>query len=199
LADHARDAAGLLEAIDADPAIVVGWSAGGVVALDLAASAPDRVRELVLAEPAVNLSTHLTRTSLAMSARSSAQRYLRRDKTAAAQTMYRWASGYATGGNAFDAFPPAWQEQMRANAASTLREMDQLLRPYPSRAAVRSISCPVTIIEGDLSDPSFAKAATYVRRLLPQTRTVRLTGAAHMLHIDQPEQWVDAITLAAAR
>src|ERR1700732_2644274 len=35
LADQARDAAELLEALGASPAIVVGWSGGGVVALDL--------------------------------------------------------------------------------------------------------------------------------------------------------------------
>jgi pimeloyl-ACP methyl ester carboxylesterase len=193
LADHARDAAALLEALNASPAVVVGWSGGGVVALDLASSYPDRVVQLVLAEPAVNMSTRPTRSSLAMSTRSSVQRFLGRDKPEAARTMYRWASGYATGGNAFDGFPDAWQQQMSDNAPSTLREMDQLLRPYPSRRAVRSISCPVTVLEGDLSDPAFAKAATYVRDLLPHARTVGLTGAAHMLQIDQPEQWVDAV------
>jgi pimeloyl-ACP methyl ester carboxylesterase len=40
LADQARDAAELLEALSASPATVVGWSAGGVIALDLAASLP---------------------------------------------------------------------------------------------------------------------------------------------------------------
>ncbi|MEK6250940.1 MAG: hypothetical protein AABM43_03175 [Actinomycetota bacterium] len=40
----------------------------------------------------------------------------------------------------------------------TLREMDQMMRPYPARAAIRSIACPVTVIEGDLSDPAFVTA-----------------------------------------
>ena len=60
LADQARDAAELLEALGASPATVVGWSAGGVIALDLAASYPERVASLVLAEPAVHLFTHPT-------------------------------------------------------------------------------------------------------------------------------------------
>jgi pimeloyl-ACP methyl ester carboxylesterase len=193
LADHARDAAALLDSLGASPATVVGWSGGGVIALDLAASFPDRVAALVLAEPAVHLVTHPTRAVLAMAARSALQRYVRRDAASAALTMYRWASGYKTGGNAFDAFPEAWRKQMVAHAPSTLREMDQMMRPYPTRAAIRWIACPVTVIEGDLSDPAFATADAFVSRLLPQARMVSLPGAAHMLHVDQPQRWVEAI------
>jgi pimeloyl-ACP methyl ester carboxylesterase len=152
LAEHARDAAELLNALGASPATVVGWSGGGVMALDLAASFPDRVAALVLAEPAVHLTTHPTRAALAMEARFGFHRYVRRDP-AAALTLYRWASGYKTGGNTFDALPEEWREQTLANAPATLREMDQMIRPYPTRAAIRSIECPVTVIEGDLSDP----------------------------------------------
>jgi pimeloyl-ACP methyl ester carboxylesterase len=193
LSDHARDAAALLEALGAARATVMGWSGGGVVALDLAASFPEHVTGLVLAEPAVHLLVHPTRSSLAMSARSAGHRYLGRDRAKAAATMYRWAGGYTTGGNAFDGFPPEWQEQMLSHARSTLREMDQLMRPYPSRAAIRSITCPVTVIEGELSDPTFHVADTFALRLLPQANRVLLAGAGHFLHIDQPERWVQAI------
>jgi pimeloyl-ACP methyl ester carboxylesterase len=196
LADHARDAAALLDALGGSPATVVGWSGGGVIALDMASSIPDCVAALVLAEPAVHLITHPTRASLAMAARSAFQRYVRRDPASAALTMYRWASGYKTGGNAFDAFPEAWREQMLAHAPTTLREMDQMRRPYPTRAAIRSIACPVTVIEGDLSDSAFATADAFVMRLLPQARIVSLPGAAHMLHVDQPERWVEVVAEA---
>ena len=70
LAEHARDAAALLNALGASPATVVGWSGGGVFALDLAASFPDCVAALVLAEPAVHLTTHPKRAALAMAVRS---------------------------------------------------------------------------------------------------------------------------------
>jgi pimeloyl-ACP methyl ester carboxylesterase len=54
----------------------------------------------------------------------------------------------------------------------------------------------VTVIEGDLSDPAFATADALVMSLLPQARKVSLPGAAHMLHIDQPESWVEIVTQA---
>ncbi|MDR7086352.1 pimeloyl-ACP methyl ester carboxylesterase [Aeromicrobium panaciterrae] len=197
LAAQAKDAVALLKALGAAPAAVVGWSGGGVVALDLAASAPECVSELFLAEPAAHMSTHLTRSAFAMQTRASVQRYLRRSPGAAAQTMYRWASGSTSGGNTFDTLPEAWRDQMTENGPSTVREMDQLLRPFPSRKAIRSIACPVTILEGELSDPAFKIADAFVKRLIPHAKVISLPGAAHFLHIDQPQLWVDAITPAS--
>ena len=66
-------------------------------------------------------------------------------------------------------------------------------------AVLRSSGLPdlkIRPIEGQLSDPAFAKAAAYVKRLLPQARSVRVPGAAHMLHIDQPELWIEAVASA---
>ncbi len=51
VAEHSDDAAALLGALAAGPAIVVGRSYGGTVALDLAVRHPGRVRAIVLLEP----------------------------------------------------------------------------------------------------------------------------------------------------
>jgi pimeloyl-ACP methyl ester carboxylesterase len=50
VADHADDAAALLDALDAAPAVVIGRSYGGTVAMDLALRYPDRVRGLAVLE-----------------------------------------------------------------------------------------------------------------------------------------------------
>jgi esterase len=52
VAEHAHDAAALLDALDATPAVVVARSYRGEVATDLALRYPDRVRALVLLEAA---------------------------------------------------------------------------------------------------------------------------------------------------
>jgi esterase len=49
--EHGADAAAVLEAVDAGPAVVIGRSYGGPVALSLALRNPERVRALVLLEP----------------------------------------------------------------------------------------------------------------------------------------------------
>jgi pimeloyl-ACP methyl ester carboxylesterase len=50
VAEQADDAAALLDALAAAPAVVIGRSYGGAVAIDLALRYPDRVRALVLLE-----------------------------------------------------------------------------------------------------------------------------------------------------
>jgi esterase len=52
VAEHTDDAAALLDALEAAPAVVVARSYGGEVATDLALRYPDRVRALVLLEAA---------------------------------------------------------------------------------------------------------------------------------------------------
>ena len=50
VAEHADDAAALLDGLGATPALVIARSYGGEVATDLALRYPDRVRALVLLE-----------------------------------------------------------------------------------------------------------------------------------------------------
>ncbi len=194
---HVLDAAALLEHTDAAPAVVVGWSGGGVLALDLAASRPDLVRSLVLIEPAFHLALGPSVGMLRMFARVLGAR-VRRDKRAAATAIYRWANSYTTGGNAFDRLPAEEQDGMLAHAPSTVREMDQLSRPVPASRVVRDIACPVTCVQGTLSEPVFPRSIKKVERLLPRTRVAHIDGGAHMLHRDRPEEWTRAVLEAAA-
>jgi pimeloyl-ACP methyl ester carboxylesterase len=53
LSDHIADAAALLDALSAAPAVVIGRSTGGEIALALAHRFPGTVKALVLLEPAV--------------------------------------------------------------------------------------------------------------------------------------------------
>jgi pimeloyl-ACP methyl ester carboxylesterase len=199
LHQHARDAAALLENLGATPAVVVGWSGGGVISLDLAASRPELVASLVLIEPGFALSTAPSVGALRMSSAALYRRRIGRDERAAAATMYRWANGYRTGGNAFDRLPLEEQEGMLAHSGSTVIEMDQLFRPFPSSKAISKIRCPVTCLQGSLSDPVFPRAVRRLRRRLTQIDVVEIEGGAHMLHRDRPDEWVGAVLDAAQR
>ena len=53
LVDHVDDAAAVLAALHAGPAIVIGRSTGGLIAIELARRFPDKVKALVLLEPAL--------------------------------------------------------------------------------------------------------------------------------------------------
>ena len=69
LAGHAADLAALLDATESAPAHLVGTSFGALVALELAASSPDRVRSLVLITVAAHATPEFQRQSEEMRAR----------------------------------------------------------------------------------------------------------------------------------
>ena len=200
LAQHVEDAAGLLDRLEIPSAGVVDWSGGGVIALGLAVSHPDRVSALALAEPAVHLTTHPSLTTLRMMLRAQIARRIRRDDRAAALAMYRWAGRYTTGGNAFDAYPEEWRGVMLGHAAATVAEMDQGAALYPSKDKLRSISCPVTCFVGEIAEPVFARLTRFLRSVLPATGVVTIEGASHMLPTDRPRELAGAVrdVLAAA-
>ena len=59
---HAADTAALLEALHAAPAVLVGYSGGAIIALDLALQRPDLVAGIIVLDPAVNLKAWFKRT-----------------------------------------------------------------------------------------------------------------------------------------
>lgn len=194
---HTDDAAALLDKLETGPAIVVGWSGGGIVALDLAVRRPDRVAALVLEEPPLHAKKHLT---LRM-ARSMLKAQLLRRITgpeAGAEVFFRWASRYTSGGCAFERFPADWQEALRRNGPATMAELDAGTGEYLSRKQLASITCPVTCLVGGLSDPVFAAATRRITASVPQAETATIDGASHALHFDRPAEFVTAIKTATS-
>lgn len=192
LADQVTDAAALLEELDAAPAAVLGWSAGGVVALGLAIERPDLVSSLILEEAAYALLLHPTRGGLRFSFRFGSAR-LRRDRRGSAQAVFDYALGYRDGGSQFDRFPAGWRAAMFDSAKAITAEGRQLRKPWPPRKALAAISCPVTIITGCRSEPAFRAAARRLAKILPSARYVAVPNAGHGVHFDQPERFRDEV------
>jgi len=195
---HGKDAAALLRALDAAPATVVGWSGGGITALDLAVSNPGIVGALVLAEPPLHAKRHLT---FRMARTMIIAQLLRRTQgdVAAAEHFYRWASRRTSGGNAYDEFPPAVQNAMQDSAAATLAELGAGTGEHLTASAIGSIRCPVTCLLGDLTDPALAAATDRIAGMLRQASVVTIPGAGHALHFDQAEKFAAAVRATLAQ
>lgn len=182
---HAMDAAGLLRSLDVGPATVLGWSGGGIVALELAMTDPDLVSALILVEPPLHAKRHLTaRMAWAMAGAQVLRRTVGAE--AGAVRFYHWASRRTSGGNAFDEFPASVRTAMRASAAATLAELDAGTGEHLTDAAIGAIRCPVTCLLGEVSDPAFLAATRRLVTMLPQATVVTLPGAGHAVHADQP-------------
>ncbi len=193
---HTADAACLLRELAGEPATVVGWSGGGLVALDLAVRHPGQVASLVLEEPPLHAKSHMTaRMARAMITAQLVRRVKGAD--AAGEVFLRWASGYTTGGAAFDGFPPAWQASMRANGAAIMAELDAGTGEHLTTEDIGSIACPVTCLLGGLSDPAIVAGTHRIMAMVPHARLVRVPGAGHALHVDRPGAFVETILTMA--
>jgi pimeloyl-ACP methyl ester carboxylesterase len=186
---HAADAAALLERLGAAPAAVVGWSWGGVVALELAAARPDLVAALVLEEPAYDAKSNPTLG--AVKALVAAQILRRvRGHAAAAEAFLRWAVGRRT----YERYPAALRDAVRRDASAVLAEVDAGAGEQVALGRVGTVGCPVTFLLGELSDPVFAKSVARLRRALPGAAVRAIPGAGHAIHADQPARFVDAVS-----
>ncbi len=193
---HAEDAAALLRELDAAPATVVGYSAGGLVALDLAVGHPDLVTSLLLVEPPLYGRKHidfsLARVFLAV-------QVLRRLKgdSAAAERFVRWTSGYATGGTLWDEFPEETRNRVRSNATVLLEEMRAPDTPNLARDRLATITCPVTCVSGELSQRWFHKTTREVQEAIPQTKVRTMSGVSHALAAAKPADFARLVHEAA--
>jgi pimeloyl-ACP methyl ester carboxylesterase len=192
---HAADAAALLRRLGAAPATVVGWSGGGIVALELAVTEPDLVAALVLVEPPLHAKRHLTARMAWAMVGTQVLRRAAGDEPAAVR-FYHWASRRTTGGNAFDDFPAVVQEAMRASAPATLAELDAGTGEHLTATAIGGIRCPVTCLLGDLSDPALVAATRRLVPMLPQAVVVPIPGAGHAVHFDRPVEFAAAVRSA---
>lgn len=196
LSDHVDDAVALLCQLDAAPATVVSQSGGSVIALHLATRHPELVSGLVMAEPAYQVALHPSLSLSTAMVKTLTRWRIRRDPQGAALGYYRWATRYTTGGNAFDRYPEDWRRAAMDHARASLREILQLIPPSPARRKVRSVSCPVTLLIGDLGEPVFGRTTRLVNRLLPRAQLVAVSQTCHLISTDQPQATAQAVTQA---
>ena len=197
LTRHREDAAALLDALGAVPAVIVGWSIGGVVALDLALAHPDRVRALVLIEPPLHAKRHpslpMVRAILTAQALGRIGR-----PTPGATAFLRWASGRRDGTDDLDRVSPAWRAAMLANAAAIVGELRAGTGEHLKRDRLAGLRVPVTILAGSESDPVFAACARRLADTVPGATVTTIPGSAHVMQQDRPDAIVAAARAALA-
>lgn len=193
LTEHAYDAAAELERLGT-PAVVVGWSIGGVVALEVAACRPELVAGLVLLEPPLHAKRHPTPSMLgALAGAILLGRAGRHER--AARRFLRWALGRRSGGCDLDRMPSEWHARLAAgDAAAVTHELGLGTGEHLSTGTLASIDCPVTVLAGTDSAPPFAAAAGRIGRLVAQAEVVAVEGSGHAVQLDAPARVVAAVS-----
>jgi pimeloyl-ACP methyl ester carboxylesterase len=188
---HRDDAAALIQKLDASGCVLVGYSAGASIALDLVLQRPDIARALVLIDPAFNLKRCMTFAMVRALVAARLVRKLRGDR-AGAEAWIRYIASYSTGGTAFDKATPERRETLLANAAGLFADSSSGL-PTIDEARLAQIRIPVTIIDAKLSPTSLRRASARLQRLLPSARVVTLDNAGHHITIDAREELLAAL------
>jgi esterase len=176
---HADDAAALLDALDAAPAIVVGRSYGGEVALELAARRPGHVRALAVLEGGgLALSEAGRRWAEALTARVLAAG--ERDAAGAAQALIDEVLGHST----WQSLPDGMRRIFAGNGAAIVAELRGGV-VGPTATELSGVSQPVLVVSARDSPAVFAEAARLLSAALPAARAVRV-GGDHLIDPAHP-------------
>jgi pimeloyl-ACP methyl ester carboxylesterase len=191
-AEHTRDAAAVLEALAARPAVVVGTSAGATIALDLAVRRPDLVRAVVVHEAAWRALRHPDVSGLGTLARMQWLAWRGRYPDAA-ETLLRWVYSYRDGGSAWDAFPEQWQQTATENGRSVVADLKSSMGSYPRGQDLATITAPVVCTYGSRSRSYMRPLTRALARAIPTSTVREIDGAAHAVPFDAPGHFAQVI------
>jgi esterase len=189
---HADDAAALIEALDAAPAVVIGRSYGGETAIDLALRYPERVRALVLLEAAL-LSMSDEAGGWGSALGKTVLEAADEDMSTVAETFLR----AVVGDEAWEAFPEPMKQMFTANGPAIVAELRGGVLDVDEEL-LGTIGQPTLIVGGKDSPPAFAEVANVMGEAIPSARVEWVEGG-HLINPAHPAVlgFVDAVLAGA--
>lgn len=185
---HYEDLAALLTHLGLGRVSLVGCSMGSKTALDFALRYPERVDRLILTSPAVGglvFDGPPPRQAAELDAAEEAGDLARVNEL----EMQVWVDGPRRTPDQVGRAVRELARQMNAIALANEGIGDE--QPLQPAAAERlgEVRAPALIIVGDWDTPRTLAAADRLAANLPNARKVVMTGAAHLLNMEQPETY----------
>lgn len=194
---HANDAAALIEQVAGEPAIVVGWSGGAGVAMELIRSHSEQVQAAVFIEPPFHLPRNqpLTAVRLLLATKPHLMRGRGR---VAAKNMALWAFARGSGGNGWDELDDRQREWFLGDADGIraefkLRERFNTSADHISAKEIGDWSVPMTYLLGEDTAPWAHAVHKALTDAAPRIRTVQVPGACHLMPLQQPDAVAEAV------
>jgi pimeloyl-ACP methyl ester carboxylesterase len=183
LDEHVEDAVALLHALAARPAVVIGRSTGGLIALTLAQRYPEVVHALVLLEGAV-FTVDPEASAWATGLREEVLRASTDDPSSASEVVFR----VALGAGAWASFPTEIRELFAEASTAVLAEirgrgLDLSAEPLVfSHEEVAGVDIPTLLVSSEDSPVLFQRINDRLAELLPHAEKVLVPGG----HIIDP-------------
>ncbi|MCW2953531.1 MAG: alpha/beta hydrolase fold protein [Conexibacter sp.] len=200
LADLARDAAGLLTALELAPAHVVGASMGGMIAQTLAAQHPELVRSLVSimsTTGAARVGRPAPSTLRRMLARPTADRDVAIERSVA---MFRHigSAGFPFDAAAVRALAGLSYDRGH-DPAGTGRQLAAIIRSGDRTAELRRIAAPTLVLHGDRDRMVHPSGARATAAAIPGARLETIAGMGHDLPVGAWPRLVELVADHAAQ
>jgi len=197
IARDAHDCVGLLAALGVEDAHVVGFSYSGAVAMQLAASEPERTSSLVLIEPPP------VHVALAAEFREANERLIRtRQEHGPAEALDEFLShliGQDWRAKTEQQIPGSGRQMERDAATFFDCDMPALLDWEFGPEDARRIACAVLHVGGSDSGPWFAQVRELMLDWFPGAEDVVIADADHGLALSHPAEVAQAIALFLER
>jgi pimeloyl-ACP methyl ester carboxylesterase len=189
------DAAALLEALAARPAVAVATSAGAAIALDLAVHRPDLVRTVVAHESPWQTMRHPSASGLRTLTKM--EWLARRGRYAqTAETLLRYVYAYRDGGSAWDEFPEEWRQTAKNNGRSVVADLRSTIGGYLHRKDMAKLTTPIVCTYGSRSLNYMRSITHSLAQAIPTAAIREIDGAAHAVAFDAPDDFVEVIVEA---
>jgi esterase len=177
--EQADDAAALIDALGAAPAIVIGRSYGGEIAIDLALRYPDRVRALVLLEASL-LELSESTANWAATAKQRVYRAAEDGMDSVAETLLRTVAGDAT----WEGFPESVKQMLTANGPAIVAELRGGFLDVTAED-LGAIAQPTLLVAAEDSPPAFAEVTRLMTEAMPSAR-LAWTKGGHLVDVADP-------------
>jgi pimeloyl-ACP methyl ester carboxylesterase len=194
IADHAADAAALLERLGVSRAHVAGHSSGAAVAAQLALDHPETVHTLALLE--LSLLSVPAGEAFFQQAGPAFEAYASGDHEGALAIFMSVVSGLE-----WPACRAVVERQVPGAVDQAIKDADTFfgielpaLGEWSFAAEEAStIEQPVLSVRGARTQPLWVEVADFLRSSLPHVEDCTVDGVGHLLHIERPEPVARAI------
>jgi pimeloyl-ACP methyl ester carboxylesterase len=195
----ARDAAGLLDALDLDEVHVLGISMGGMVAQELALAHPERIRTLVLG------CTYCGGEGSSLTGPDALQRLAAGmssgDRALAVRTAWEINVSHAfcdspAGERAWEAFSAIGLR--RAVPVPVIMAQVQACTAHDTSARLDRLTMPTLVVHGTADEMIPVANAPIIHRLIPGSRLEILDGIGHLFFWEQPQRSAELVRDHAA-